>query len=101
MTRARTKRRAHPHPRAYQPEAGERFGRLVALKRADDYVHPRGDRCVRWTFLCDCGARVRMRPTTARWNVRRIGWCSCRACYFEAGGWDAIAARAARKAGES
>lgn len=34
---------------------GERFGRLVVLSRAEDYVAPSGKRHVRWLCKCDCG----------------------------------------------
>lgn len=34
---------------------GERYGRLVVLERADDYVSPQGKHIVRWLCRCDCG----------------------------------------------
>lgn len=34
---------------------GERFGRLVVLSRAEDYVAPNGKHHVRWLCQCDCG----------------------------------------------
>ena len=34
---------------------GERFGRLVVLSRAEDYVAPNGKHHVMWLCQCDCG----------------------------------------------
>lgn len=33
---------------------GQRFGRLVVIEQAEDYVNPQGDHCARWKCLCDC-----------------------------------------------
>lgn len=37
---------------------GRRFGRLLVIDRADDYVSPAGIRMVKWKCLCDCGKNV-------------------------------------------
>jgi hypothetical protein len=67
------------------PVAGERFGKLTAVERGEDYARPNGrGHEARWWFRCDCGERVLRRLTTARHNVKR-GWCSCPACYVAAG----------------
>ena len=34
---------------------GQRFGRLVVVSRASDYVTPKGQRKTRWLCNCDCG----------------------------------------------
>jgi hypothetical protein len=34
---------------------GKRFGKLVVIKRADDYVQPSGKHRIRWLCKCDCG----------------------------------------------
>lgn len=34
---------------------GQRFGRLVVVKRADDYISPSGGHKARWLCECDCG----------------------------------------------
>ncbi len=34
---------------------GERFGRLVVLERAEDYVPPSGRKKIMWKCKCDCG----------------------------------------------
>lgn len=41
--------------RSIKDYTGERFGRLVALSRADDYISPSGTRHVQWLCRCDCG----------------------------------------------
>lgn len=37
---------------------GKRFGKLVVIKRADDYVYPNGKRRVQWLCKCDCGNNI-------------------------------------------
>ena len=37
---------------------GRRFGRLIVIKRADEYVSPKGQRHIRWLCKCDCGNDV-------------------------------------------
>lgn len=37
---------------------GQRFGYLTVIKRAEDYVLPKGRKCVRWLCKCDCGNDV-------------------------------------------
>lgn len=32
----------------------DRFGRLVVVRRADDYISPKGKRYPRWECVCDC-----------------------------------------------
>lgn len=35
--------------------AGEKFGKLTVLSRANDYVKPSGQKIIQWNCLCDCG----------------------------------------------
>lgn len=35
--------------------SGKRFGRLVVIDRADDYISPKGYHKAKWNCLCDCG----------------------------------------------
>ena len=37
---------------------GKRFGRLVVLRRGEDYIAPSGAVSVRWVCKCDCGKEV-------------------------------------------
>lgn len=41
--------------RSVKNMVGERFGRLLVIERADDYVAPSGKHHVMWKCLCDCG----------------------------------------------
>lgn len=34
---------------------GQRFGRLVVVKRVEDYIMPSGYRAAKWLCQCDCG----------------------------------------------
>lgn len=70
-------------------QPGDTFDRLTAIELADEDA--RGQE--RWVFQCDCGAFVTWRAATARYNARKLGWCSCPECYAAAGGWEAIADR--------
>lgn len=65
------------------PVAGEQFDKLTAVESAG--IDAGGN--LRWSFACVCGERVTWRVSTVRANVRRLGWCSCKACYRAAGGW--------------
>ena len=44
--------------RSFIDHTGERFGRLVVLRRGDDYVAPNGAHHVMWVCRCDCGNEV-------------------------------------------
>ena len=35
--------------------SGQRFGRLVALERGEDYISPKNEHLVQWICKCDCG----------------------------------------------
>lgn len=46
-----------------------------------------------WLFQCRCGSDAFVvRVATVRYNLRKIGWASCKACYTAAGAWKTIAA---------
>lgn len=56
-----------------QDLTGQRFGRLVVLQRAEDYVSPSGKKTTRWLCQCDCGVeKVMLRNT-----IKRAGSCGC------------------------
>ena len=40
---------------------GKRFGKLIVIKRADDYVSPSGYVAVNWLCQCDCGEQTVVR----------------------------------------
>lgn len=71
-----------------EPKPGEAFGKLVAIESAG-----RDDRGrLHWLFECACGRREKWQVANVTYNLRKLGWCSCRACYAEAGGWAGIVA---------
>ena len=37
---------------------GKRFGRLVVIVQAEDYIYPDGHRMSRWLCQCDCGNTI-------------------------------------------
>ena len=41
--------------RSFKDRSGERYGRLLVLYRAPDYISPKGKHIVQWHCLCDCG----------------------------------------------
>lgn len=42
-------------PSNFKDLTGRRFGRLVVLERAENYVSPSGNRSSQWLCQCDCG----------------------------------------------
>jgi hypothetical protein len=58
---------------------GQRFGRLLVIRRTDDYVVPStGKRCVRWLCRCDCGTTLHVTAT----QLKRDGPKATRSCGF-------------------
>lgn len=56
---------------------GQRFGRLVVLKRCDEwYTYPNGTRDFKWRCKCDCGNIVVVRGNVLR-NKRFSQSCGC------------------------
>lgn len=45
----------HNTPSNFKDLTGQRFGRLVAIKRVEDYISPSGNHCSQWLCQCDCG----------------------------------------------
>lgn len=40
---------------------GQRFGKLIVVSRADDYIKPNGTKIIQWKCVCDCGNEVVVR----------------------------------------
>lgn len=57
---------------------GNRYGRLTALFRTDDYVAPSGHHCVMWQCQCDCGNIVNVRAKSLMNNTTRSCGCLAR-----------------------
>lgn len=55
---------------------GQRFGRLVAVEKADWYVTPRsGRRKEMWRCLCDCGQETTVQRTNLTFGL--VASCGC------------------------
>lgn len=39
----------------FQDLTGQKFGKLLVIKRAEDYISPSGNRTPCWLCVCDCG----------------------------------------------
>ena len=53
---------------------GQRFGRLTVIKRAEDYVSPKGSQNVQWLCKCDCGNEITI---VGKALTRKNGTKSC------------------------
>ena len=62
-------------PRTKQPKnlVEKRFGKLLVLKRVENYVRPNGKKMSQWLCLCDCGNTI----VAARSNLIGLGTTSC------------------------
>ena len=58
---------------------GKRFGRLVVLKKGEDYVSPKGEKRARWICQCDCGNVV----SVSGGNLKNGGTTQCKVCGIE------------------
>ncbi len=54
---------------------GQRFGRLVVVRRAEDYISPKGYKASKWLCHCDCGNKVVVRKSDL--TSRRTLSCGC------------------------
>ena len=54
---------------------GERFGKLIVLERADDYVSPSGNCMSRWLCECDCGNKIIVNRNSLKSGVTKS--CGC------------------------
>lgn len=66
----------HPQARDY---SGQRYGKLVAVRRIDDKRH----RAWLWAFRCDCGAEEIRLPSQTAASVQAGHMPSCSACWPE------------------
>ena len=55
---------------------GQKFGKLIVLRRIDDYIFPKGSKTVRYECLCECGT---IKAVTGN-NLRSGNTTSC-GCY--------------------
>lgn len=61
--RKRYKRRVKSHPNC-RDLSGRTFGKLTVLRRAADYIAPRGHVSVMWECRCSCGATKAIRASS-------------------------------------
>lgn len=57
----------------FEDLTGQRFGRLMVISRAEDYVSPGGKRTARWLCRCDCGKEIVMLRNT----LKKATSCGC------------------------
>ena len=55
----------------------KRFGRLVAIKRVEDYIHKNGYRASQWLCKCDCGNDVIVRTKALTKKNNPTKSCGC------------------------
>ena len=60
---------------AFKDLTGQRFGKLVVLERAEDYVSPKGHHDTRWHCRCDCGKELDVNTSSLK-NGRTTS-CGC------------------------
>ena len=54
---------------------GQRFTRLIVLRRGPNYVSPKGDNAAQWHCSCDCGNQVLV--TTGQLHQNQVRSCGC------------------------
>lgn len=54
----------------------QKFGKLTAIKRAEDYIKPSGAKMVRWECKCDCGNTIVVRGDHLRNGTTKSCGCS-------------------------
>ena len=60
-----------------------RFGRLVVIKQAEDYVRPDGRREAQWLCKCDCGNDVVVISTSLKRGLTKSCGCFMRERVYE------------------
>lgn len=56
-------------------DTGTRYGKLVVLSRAENYVSPKGGRLSQWRCKCDCGNETVVLGTNLRKGITKS--CGC------------------------
>lgn len=54
---------------------GQKFNRLTVLKRADDYISPKGQHKLQWLCKCDCGNEIIVQGNSLKNGVTKS--CGC------------------------
>lgn len=56
---------------------GKRFGRLVVIKRAEDYMAPNNLKIAQWLCKCDCGGEIIVRGASLTRTKNATKSCGC------------------------
>lgn len=70
------KRNKSNHDRMFEDLTGNRYARLLVIRRIEDKTQPNGDKKVNWLCLCDCG-----KYTTATSHELKSGNTKSCGCY--------------------
>ena len=55
---------------------GQRFGKLIVVEKAEDYISPKGKHESKWLCKCDCGNEKVIRQSDLRSNrTKSCGHC--------------------------
>lgn len=60
----------------FEDLTGKRFGRLLVLKRAEDWVGANGHRHIQWLCQCDCGNQVVVKGASLQAGYNKSCGCS-------------------------
>ena len=61
----------------FQDLTGQRFGRLVVIERAEDYIFPSGQKQAQWLCECSCENHNKIITTSARLKSGNTKSCGC------------------------
>lgn len=59
----------------FQDLTGKRYGKLLVLNRAEDYISPKGYKALNWNCQCDCGKKLIVRGCNLRSGASNS--CGC------------------------
>lgn len=60
----------------FEDLTGKRFGKLLVLERAEDWVGANGHRHIQWLCQCDCGNQVVIKGSSLRAGYNKSCGCS-------------------------
>ncbi len=66
-----------PIPPVVEDLIGQKFGRLLVIERAENYVFPNGTTASRWLCRCDCGRKKIIMGQSLRWGATNSCGCLC------------------------
>lgn len=69
--------RENASKRSLKDRTGQRYGMLLVISRADDYVAPNGNHHVMWLCKCDCGNEVVVDTCSLHRTNKYVKSCGC------------------------